>query len=76
MEYSFIEAHKMLNKVLKKEYGLKHPEKISYIDKIILWTAKNTDDKCSFIESEKGISVKTKKGVLLYHFKSPDINMS
>ncbi len=76
MDYEFREAQKMLNKVLKDSYQLRHPEKITYIDKIILWLRNETDIEYEIAEEEDGISVSDKNsGKCLYFFRNPEIKM-
>ncbi len=76
MDYEFSEAQKMLNKVLKDSFKIRHPEKIAFIDKIILWLYVETKKNYTIEECEEGISVnKAKNGKRLYFFKNPEIKM-
>jgi len=76
MEYQFKEAQAMLNKVLIQNYRLEHPEKITYIDKIILWSLVKIGKDFSLEEDTRGIMVHDSKNTeKTYFFKNPDINM-
>ncbi len=76
MEYQFLEAQTMLNKVIVNNYQLHHPEKITYIDKIILWSLVFIGKDFSLEEDERGITIQDLRNrEKTYFFKNPDINM-
>ena len=76
MEYQFLEAQTMLNKVIVNNYQLRHPEKITYIDKIILWSLVFIGKDFSLEEDERGITIQDLRNrEKTYFFKNPDINM-
>lgn len=76
MEFNFEQGNKELNQILVTEYGLKCPEKITYIDKVILWSRIKFNKTCKIKESKDGVSViDLDSGEKLSCFKRPEIDM-